>query len=205
MTQDKGAGRRVRSYIARQVDIREPKQRFLIICEGKKTEPYYFEGLRQHHRLNAVIKVMGLGLDPTQLVNAAQTEKTQDSYDQVWCVFDRDTWPTQNFNNALKQAKRYRIKVAYSNECFELWYVLHFNYCDSAISRQQYAKSLDSLLGHPYLKNSPSLYSELFNRQQHAQRHAETLLQQYNLPNPAYDNPSTTVHHLVAELLRYAE
>jgi hypothetical protein len=32
-----------RSYSPRKLDIREVKQRFLIVCEGEKTEPYYFK------------------------------------------------------------------------------------------------------------------------------------------------------------------
>lgn len=161
MVSHKGTGQKMQGYRRRQVDVREPKQRFLIVCEGSKTEPYYFEGLRQHHRLNAVVKVLGLGLDPYQLVQAAQAELLRDDYEQVWCVFDRDTWPVQNFNSALQQAKREGIGVAYSNECFELWYLLHFNYYDTAISRRQYIENLEMLLGHPYSKSSSTLYQEL--------------------------------------------
>ena len=45
----------------RLVDVREPKQRFLIVCEGEKTEPNYFQGLKNDHRLNARVTVMGKG------------------------------------------------------------------------------------------------------------------------------------------------
>lgn len=188
----------------RQVDVREPKQRFLIICEGEKTEPNFFQGLRQDHRLNATVTVMGKGLDPGQLVETAQAERRFGEYDHVWCVFDRDTWPAQNFNNALVQARRYGIQVAYSNEAFELWYLLHFNYYNTAITRQQYVKLLDRLLGHPYAKNSRDIYRELRSQQEDALHNARTLLGQYTSPDPANDNPSTTVHLLVEELLRLA-
>ncbi len=198
------AGRGTTGYRQRQVDVREPKQRFLIVCEGERTEPNYFRGLRQDHRLNATVTVMGKGLDPSQLVETAQAESRFGEYDHVWCVFDRDTWPAQNFNNALVQAQRYGIQVAYSNEAFELWYLLHFHYYDTAIPRQQYLKLLDGLLGHPYAKNSRDTYRELRSRQEDALRNAHTLLGQYTPLDPANDNPSTTVHLLVEELLRYA-
>lgn len=204
MARRSAAGKGRHGIHQRQVDVREPKQRFLIVCEGEKTEPYYFHGLRQDHRLNATVTVMGKGLDPSQLVEAAYTEGRLGDFDRVWCVFDRDTWPVQNFNKALSQARRYDIQVAYSNEAFELWYLLHFYYFDTGIPRQEYIERLNGLLGHPYAKNSRDIYAELGSRQQDALRNARTLLAQYNPPAPANDNPSTTVHLLVEELLRHA-
>jgi hypothetical protein len=204
MARRSDSGRGARGYQSRLVNTREPKQRILIVCEGSKTERYYFEELRRDHRLNAEVIVRGLGLDPSQLVETAQTESRLDDYDQVWCVFDRDTWPAQNFNNALAQARRLGIGVAYSNEAFELWYLLHFYYYDTGIPRQEYIERLDGLLGHPYAKNSRDTYRELRSRQEDALRNARTLLAQYEPPDPANDNPSTTVHLLVEELLRHA-
>lgn len=69
-------------------------------------------------------------------------------FDIVWCVFDRDNFPAQNFNNAFEIARHNDINIAYSNEAFELWYFLHFDYCDSAMSRDQYQEKLSDLLGH---------------------------------------------------------
>jgi hypothetical protein len=204
MARRSATGRGTRGYRQRPVDVREPKQRFLIVCEGEKTEPNYFQGLRQDHRLNATVTVMGKGLDPSQLVETAETERRLGDYDQVWCVFDRDTWPAQNFNNALAQARRLGIGVAYSNEAFELWYLLHYYYFDTGIPRQEYIERLEERLGHPYAKNSRDTYRELHSRQEDALRNARTLLAQYEPPDPANDNPSTTVHLLVEELLRHA-
>ncbi len=154
MARRSDSGRGSRGYRPRLVNTREPKQHFLIVCEGGKTERYYFEELRKDHRLNAKVTVRGLGLDPSQLVETAQKQRRLDDYDQVWCVFDRDTWPAQNFNNALAQARRHSIGMAYSNEAFELWYLLHFYYFDTGISRQEYIQRLEERLGHPYAKSS---------------------------------------------------
>lgn len=35
-----------RGYQSQQVNTREPLPRFLIVCEGEKTEPAYFDGFR---------------------------------------------------------------------------------------------------------------------------------------------------------------
>lgn len=196
--------RGARGYRERRVGFRELKQRFLIVCEGAKTEPNYFRRLRQDHRLNAEVRILGAGVDPSQLIEVARAESQDADHDQIWCVFDRDTWPAQNFNNACAQARRHGIHVAYSNEAFELWYLLHFHYYDTAITRQQYIQKLEALLGHAYEKNSLATYDELRSRQEDALRNAHTLLTQYTPPDPANDNPSTTVYLLVEELLRFA-
>lgn len=193
-----------RGYRDRLVKVRDPRQSFLIVCEGIKTEPLYFERFQEDHRLDAYVRVLGKGVDPAQLIDKALVESEKGSYDQVWCVFDRDSWLRQNFNSALAQAKRHEIRVAYSNEAFELWYLLHFNYYDTAMTRQQYIQKLEELLGHTYEKNSPATYGELRSRQQDALRNARNLLAQYDPPDPVNDNPSTMVHLLVEELLRFA-
>ena len=124
-------------------------------------------------------------------------------YDQVWCVFDRDEFPPQNFNAALDLAKQMNIKVAYSIEAFELWYVLHFNYHQAATRRDRYAMMLKKLLDVPYEKNLPDMYERLEGRQETAIRNAERLLATYQPHRPAHDNPCTTVHLLVQELNRF--
>jgi len=118
-------------------------------------------------------------------------------------VFDRDSFPARNFNAALELARQHSIKVAYSNESFELWYVLHFEYLNSGIHRADYVSKLHRLLGHRYEKNSDMIYEELEGRQQDAIRNATRLLSLYSPRNPEHDNPSTTVHELVAELNRF--
>jgi hypothetical protein len=188
-----------RSYSARRVDIREVRPSFLIVCEGEKTEPFYFKSFRVP---SVVLDIKGGEGDPTRLVNAANEYSQKDEYDQVWCVFDRDpgAWTAENFNNALKNAKRHKFHVAYSNESFELWYILHFQFLNTATSRIDYEDKLSKLLGQKYQKNDPKMYEKLFEKQSEAIKHAERLLESYDRSNPAKDNPSTTVHLLVQAL-----
>jgi predicted ferric reductase len=47
-----------------------PYTRVLIITEGEKTEPIYFEELRKHYQLSAVnIQIIGSGSDPKNITN----------------------------------------------------------------------------------------------------------------------------------------
>ena len=187
-------------YSSRKVNTREIKQRFLIVCEGAKTEPNYFESFRIP---TVTIKIEGLGENPSKLVQSANELKSQDDYDQVWCVFDRDDWTKEDFNNAISRAEKYGFKVAYSNEAFELWYVLHFEFLDTGIPRKDYIKKLTSLLGKKYQKNSKTIYDDLLDKQDTASKNAKKLLEDYPQLKPEQDNPSTTVHLLVKQLNRF--
>ncbi|MBP0028097.1 RloB family protein [Roseofilum sp. Guam] len=185
----------------RKQDIRKLKQRFLIICEGTKTEPNYFRSFRVP---KDVVKVKGLGRNPSQLVDYASHLNDEDGdYDRVWCVFDRDSWKLQDFHSALSSAKNKGFEIAYSNPKFELWYLLHFDYCDSAIPPEKYDSKLSSYMGKTYEKNNKNMYELLRDRQKKAIERAEQLLEQYDPANPAKDNPSTTVHQLVKALNKF--
>jgi hypothetical protein len=191
-----------RGYHERKVNTREVKQRFLIVCEGEKTEPNYFRSFRVPKNV-AEINVQGLGENLSKLVESAKELNKQDDYDQVWCVFDRNSWTIEDFNNAIKNADAQEFKVAYSNEAFELWYVLHFEFLNTAIPRSDYLRKLTSLFGRTYQKNSERIYDDLLDKQSIAIRNAENLLKQYDPHIPAKHNPSTTVHLLVQELNKF--
>lgn len=197
--------RKPRKSYQRRVNTREIRQRFLIVCEGEKTEPNYFESFRNNNRLSNVrIEITGIGENTVKLVQKAEKLKKQDDYDQVWCVFDKDDFPVEDFNSAIARARRRNIRVAYSNEAFELWYLLHFDYIDTAMPRRSYQQRLSRRLAKPYVKNDPQMYETLRDKQDTAIHNAEKLLHTYgNSHNPARDNPCTTVHRLVQELNRF--
>ena len=180
---------------------------FLIVCEGEKTEPNYFRIFPVDPKV-IKLDIKGEGKNPKSLVEKAielKNDSESDETDRFWCVFDRDIKPnnpndSQNFNSAITLARNNGIDVAYSNDAFELWYLLHFHFYNTGISRQDYQNMLTKLLEHEYKKNSETIYQELKDKQQDAIKHAKRLLQEYDRPNPESDNPSTTVHLLVEEL-----
>ncbi|MCD6185456.1 MAG: RloB domain-containing protein [Deltaproteobacteria bacterium] len=194
---------KVRSIdLKRKKDFRPTRKNFLIVCEGEKTEPKYFEGFRLS---KDIYDLEGLGTNTVSLVEQAIKLKNRKdkSYDQVWCVFDRDSFPQQNYNNAFTLAERNNIKIAYSNEAFEIWYLLHFHYHDAATSRGSYKKMLTERLGFRYEKNDPKMYDHLISKQTTAIKNSMKLFDSYANHLPANENPSTTVHELVQELNKY--
>jgi hypothetical protein len=189
--------------LQRKINTRKERATFLIVCEGEKTEPNYFRAF--HGPIE--VKAEGYGYNTISLVRKAievreKEEREHHKYDQVWCVFDKNSFSDKDFNEAIILAKKHKIKSAYSNEAFELWYLLHFSYHQAGTSRNDYGRMLSEKLNFNYRKNHPGMHEELQSMQADAIRHADMLLKTYNPHNPAKDNPCTTVHVLVQELLK---
>lgn len=197
---------------------REPYQNILIVCEGKETERkyFYFEGFRQDLRAATVdLKVVGAGMNTASLVEETIKLKSKNDYEQVWSVFDKDSFPSESVNRAFQLAADNDIRIAFSNECFELWYVLHFEYLESALNRKQLAERVKELFKEYFPEKYPSsgpkrnqrcydkadkgIYDLLKKYQQTALFNAENLLPRNAAKTPS-DNPSTGVYLLVEEL-----
>ena len=170
----------------RSVDlIRTPKRKrkirkFLIVCEGTKTEVNYFKSFPEKPDVFDTIEIKGIGNNTTFVVNKA--------------IELRD--------EAIKIAGKNNIKCAYSIECFELWFLLHFNYYDTAMSRIQYYEKLSDLLERPYEKSCEKMFSLLKGKTETAIKNASKLFtNQCKLP---YDkqNPVTLVFRLVEKLFQ---
>lgn len=191
---------RARGHTQRIVGGREVRQRFLIVCEGEHTEPNYF---RAFQVAGMVVKVEGVAESTLRLVEDAQKRSAEGDYDQVWVVFDRDDSTPDQIHRAIDLATRLGFRVAFSNQSFELWYLLHFDYHNVALTRRDCCQRLSNLLGYKYAKNSSILYQELLQRQELAIRNAQRLMNEYDPWRPAHHDPSTTVHELVEELNKH--
>ncbi len=190
----------------RSANTREQRKRFLIVCEGEKTEPNYFRSFP----VNADVEAVGTARNTVDVVEEAlslkdKAQKNGAAYDFVWVVFDKDDFPAEKFNEAVRRAEAGGIGVACSNQAFELWYVLHFDYLDSSLSRKGYQKILSERLGRPYRKHDMTLYDELSDGQERALRNAQRLRASYDLahPNPAQHDPCTRVYLLVEQLNKH--
>nr|VFJ89911.1 MAG: RloB-like protein [Candidatus Kentron sp. H]VFJ90922.1 MAG: RloB-like protein [Candidatus Kentron sp. H]VFJ97933.1 MAG: RloB-like protein [Candidatus Kentron sp. H] len=185
--------------------------RVLIVCEGKKTEPHYFEELRRKYRLNSlnVVITPADGTDPMSVVRTAkrgQRDEREEGerYDRVYCVFDRDEHA--NFDDASRQLEnleRQGFRSIRSWPCFEFWLLLHFQYTRRPFERdgrQTGAQHCESALrarpgmGH-YRKGAKGLFTELLPRLEDAKANAARAL--HDAKSTGENNPSTEVHELV--------
>ena len=194
--------------LSRRQGVREIKQSFLIVCEGEKTEPDYFKAFRM---TAATVKAVGQAMNTMTLVSKAISireadQKRKKVYDQCWVVFDKDDFPAKDFNQAIQFAEKNGFRVAYSNQAFEYWFLLHYNLYTGAIHRDQYKDMLTKLTGIPYSKSEgygAVMYNLLLSRQQQAISNAETVLARISHGNPAEEESSTTVQRLVIELNKF--
>ena len=140
-----------KSSLKRGKQLREEYELIAIVCEGTKTEPFYYDDVKKVERLpSANIFVTGdCGSDPLSVVRhgihlyeKSVAEKNPSTlYDIVFCVIDRDAH--QTFNAALDCALQYNRKKnkaiilpIKSYPSFEIWYLFHFLY-----TRQVFVKT----------------------------------------------------------------
>lgn len=197
---------------ARKIEDKPLRKYYLLFCEGARTEPNYFEEIKKELPKNLV----NIDIDPSggkntiSLVNHAvkmvpkyQSTNPNIEY-EVWIVFDKDSFPDSNFENAIKKANSFDYKCAYSNEAFELWYLLHFEDYQHAMSRNDYSKLLSKHLGREYKKNDTEIYNLLKDldnsREDLAINRAKKLEEIHEGKSCANSNPSTLVYKLIEEL-----
>ena len=99
-----------------------------------------------------------------------------------------------------------KIRCAWSNEAFELWYLLHFEYRNTGMTRTEYEYRLTEHLGSPYQKNAEDMFERLENLGDRglASGRAEQLRGHYDTATPYHaQNPCTKVDKLVGRLLRF--
>lgn len=102
-----------------------------IICEGKETETKYFKHFRTRNCLVDIVPISSKHKAAEHLVKHAKSLLSHSDYfpkdgDQLWCVFDCDDNTNGELKNASDYAEKHGYKIAYSNPCFEYWYLLHF-------------------------------------------------------------------------------
>jgi hypothetical protein len=136
---------RATDKLERKTKARAQNQRFLIVCEGTKTEPHYLKEIVASLNIDEKIKKLvkfepNDGSSPDRIVAHALKKYEEDalggdSFDRVFCVFDRDTHTT--FDAAVQRIhdlKRADISKPFeaitSNPCFEYWLLLHFGFTD---------------------------------------------------------------------------
>ena len=133
--------------------IPEPASYF-IGSEGTKTEVLYFKWIadrlkEQYSGFQGRIAVpsfhiQGVGSSNLRLLDDIEEYLKNDPilYENVWAVFDKDDVPLAYFDNAITVAANKGWHTAWSNDSFELWYLLHFEFLQSGITREQYKQKL---------------------------------------------------------------
>ena len=208
----------------RQEYLEMKEYRYYIFCEGEQTEPQYFRGFKRFIENNPIYRNMVLiqiepcGAETLRVIGQAEryVREKQISKGQIWCVYDKDSFPAKNFNGVVSRAEALnkenplvQYHAAWSNECIEFWFLLHFAYYTSNNHRTKYIRFLNERytelgLGK-YRKNDEETFNILMNHgnPKLASRYARRILKDHEGRLPADIAPGTKVYELVEELAKY--
>ena len=195
------------SDLKRKKAKRAPYDRVLIVCEGEKTEPYYFSELIDYYRLNSAnIEVTGnCGSSPSCVLTEAQKRQQQeikkgDAYDKVFCILDKDCH--KNYNKVLSEMSLLtEFKAITSVPCFEYWLLLHFNYTTSPYCKTEKKSICDKVIQElksylpNYEKGTSGVFIKLLDKMDGAIASSKSVLAEARRNKT--DNPSTHVYELV--------
>lgn len=218
------------SDFSRPVRIKKYQHLFLVVCEDQTTEPAYFKQFKPQIPDNTLyLREVGTGLSPLGVVMRAIEERDKlaseggKSVDTIWAVFDKDDsdqneTTKNNFREAFSLAALEGIKIALSNEVFELWFLLHFRDVNPAISipRQEIYDMLQQ-----EIRNANADPAYVYNHYHKAATvvplvieygdvnaailRAQNLKEHFKEADPLDANPSTDVFLLVGELFQLIE
>ena len=192
---------------------------YLIVCEGKQTEPNYFNGLKQAINkkygnkvevLIPSIDVKSTGMNTTSLVKYTQRTINHSNkvYGQVWVVFDKDDYNDEQFDSAIKNCD---YNVAWSNPNFEVWLLAHFKKVNRYISKddvlQELSKEFQKKELGEYVKNDKNIFDKITNEGNlHTAIKNGEYMEELNKDGQASQrNPMTKVYKLVDGLKEYLE
>ena len=181
------------------------KKQIYVFCEGQATEPDYIKYWQRKHRQQVVVVIDDFYGGPQQLVDSAIKRRQDDlreerrgrgrAFDEYWCVFDRDEH--REFDAAVIRAVSSDIRVAHTNPCIELWFILHFVDQTAFIHRHDAQRRSKELLGckkrltHDALRQLGTAFNS-------ARARAQALDGKHSLDGSApRSNPSSTVWELI--------
>ena len=198
---------------------RQAPANYLIVCEGKKTEPNYFNGLKRKinerygNKVDVLIPnidVKGTGMNTTSLVK--YTQKTVNHankvYGQVWVVFDKDDYNDEQFDSAIKNCD---YNVAWSNPNFELWLLSHFKKVNRYISKdnvlQELSKEFQKEGLGEYTKNDTNIFEKVTSEERlhTAIKNCEYMEELNKDRQESQRNPMTKVYKIIDGLKEYLE
>ena len=151
----------------------------LIVTEGTETEPQYFQAIKKtidtKYRDRIHLDVTGKGDNTLSLFNRAVKDVVHSNniYKHVWLVYDKDDFPKENFDKTATlcettSTEETHYHAIWSNQCIELWFLLHFMFLQADLHRDEYWPKLTECLKSKnlgtYYKNRPDMYNVLHRK-----------------------------------------
>ena len=175
------------------------RKTFMIFTEGQ-TEEGYFKKFKV--RCKTIPGGNALRIVEEAIVQMHNVKKSVDEY---WVVFDQDATPKNDFLKAISLAKENGLKVAYSCQAFEVWWLFHFVEIAAPIQRKDYENKLKKHLPEykfreKGLSQGERMWLQLNKLKEIGIANAKKAHSKFPQPELAFDQSVTTVYELV-ELL----
>ncbi|MEG0155954.1 MAG: RloB family protein [Lachnospiraceae bacterium] len=204
--------------------LEKKEYRYYIFCEGEQTEPQYFNGFKRLIEDNPIYKNMVLieiqpcAAETMRVIGMAEKYVAENKIGkgQIWCVYDKDSFPAGDFNGVVNRAERLnqdnsdlQYHCAWSNECIEFWFILHFANYRSNNHRTEYISFLNDKFKElgigKYQKNMKDIFKILMEQgnPRLAIRYAKRIIEEGKEKTPTEIAPGTKVYELVEELAKY--
>lgn len=190
----------------------------LIVSEGTDTEPLYFRAIKENinsrFRERIQLDIFGEGDNTLSLLEKARkrAENDPNGYKHIWVVYDTDDFPFEHIDRTAQLCKSWSTEdmtyhAIWSNQCIELWFLLHFSYMHSDLQRTEYwpklSECMRSLGKGCYAKNCPDMYNILYPLMDCAIANAKRLERENEGKMPSKSAPGTKVYELVEYLRPY--
>lgn len=190
----------------------------LIVTEGTGTEPEYFgaiqEIINKDYPEKIQLKVLGVGDNTINLFEKAKrlAKDNPNGYRHVWIVYDTDDFPAEHIDRVVQlcaenSTDEIEYHAIWSNQCIELWFLLHFEFMQSDIHRSEYWPKLTECLKKigvgEYAKNRTDMYHILRPYMDTAIANAKSLDAINYGKAPSKAAPGTKVYELVERLRPY--
>lgn len=200
----------------REIKIRP--EYHLIVTEGTDTEPAYFgavqEIINKQYLEKIQLKIFGVGDNTVSLFEKAKqlAKENPNGYRHVWIVYDTDDFPADNIDRVVQlcaesSTEEIEYHAVWSNQCIELWFLLHFGFMQSDIHRSEYWPKLTECLkkigAGEYAKNCTDMYHILRPYMDTAIANAKSLDAINYGKAPSKAAPGTKVYELVEWLKPY--
>lgn len=181
--------------------------------KARMIQPEYH--LIASYRDRIQLKVEGIGDNTVNLLMKVRqyVQNYGIVFKHVWIVYDTDDFPAENIDMVAQLCKEYSAQgetiyhAVWSNQCVELWYLLHFMYMDTDIDRSRYWPKLSDWMKNigagGYEKNRPDMYEVLQPYMDIAIANAKRLDKQNEGRKPSESAPGTKIYELVEMLKPY--
>lgn len=190
----------------------------LIVTEGTNTEPAYFGAIQRiingQYREKIQLEVLGKGDNTVNLFRKAKqsAEENPNRYRHVWVVYDTDDFPAEHIDRVIELCRENTTEetdyhAIWSNQCIELWYLLHFCFLQSDLQRTEYwpklTEWLENIGAGKYEKSREDMYPVLRPFLDTALTNARRLAVINGRKPPSKAAPGTKVYELMDKLKPY--